>query len=61
MADRETIVETGGGGAGIIAGIVIVALIVVLFFVLFSNGTGGSGTVDIDVPAVTVDVQPDGQ
>jgi hypothetical protein len=62
MADRETIIETGGGGAsaGIIAGIIIVAVVVVAFFLFFNNG-GGSGTVDVDVPAVTVDVAPDGQ
>lgn len=62
MADRETIIETrGGSGAGIIAGIVIVALLVVAFLVFFNNGTGGSGSVDVDVPAVNVDVVPDGQ
>jgi hypothetical protein len=61
MADRETIIETGGGsGAGIIGGIVVVALLVLGFF-LFVNNNGGGGTVDVDVPAVTVDVQPDGQ
>ncbi|HEV7275167.1 MAG TPA: hypothetical protein VGN80_02660 [Devosiaceae bacterium] len=62
MADRETIIETrSDSGAGIIAGIVVVALLVVAFFVFFNNGTGGSSTVDVDVPAVSVDVAPDGQ
>jgi hypothetical protein len=63
MADRETIIETGGGGgsAGIIAGIIIVALVVVGFFLFVNNNGGSSGTVDVDVPAVNVDVQPDGQ
>jgi hypothetical protein len=61
MADRETIVTTGGGSAGLIAGIVIVAVLVIAFFVFFNNGNAGSGTVDIDVPAVSVDVVPDGQ
>jgi hypothetical protein len=62
MADRETIVETrSGGGAGIIAGIVIVALLVVGFLVFFNNGNGGSAGVDVDVPAVNVDVVPDAQ
>lgn len=62
MADRETIIDTGGGSgsAGIIAGIVIVALVVLGFF-LFVNNNGGTRTVDVDVPAVSVDVQPDGQ
>jgi hypothetical protein len=62
MADRETIIETGGGGgsAGIIAGIVIVALVVLGFFLFFNNNPG-TRTVDVDVPAVSVDVQPDSQ
>ncbi len=60
-----TIIENGGGGgggmgAGIIAGIVLVAVLVIGFFV-FVNNTGGSRTVDIDVPKVNVDVVPDGQ
>jgi hypothetical protein len=61
MADRETIIDTGGGGGAgaIIAGILIVAVLVIAFFVFFNNG--GSRTVDVDVPAVTVDVAPDGQ
>jgi hypothetical protein len=63
MADRETIIETGdGGAAGIVAGLIIVALIVVgLFFYFGANSGGGSRTIDLDVPAVTVDVAPDGQ
>lgn len=62
MADRETIIETGdGGAAGIVAGLLIVALLVVGFFFFFSNNRSGSQTIDIDVPAVTVDVKPDGQ
>lgn len=61
MADRETIIETGGGmGTGVIAGIVIVALLVLGYF-LFVNHNGGGRTVDVDVPAVSVNVQPDGQ
>jgi hypothetical protein len=60
MANRDTIIETGDGGAGaIVAGVVIVALIVLGFF-LFANNNGGTRTLDVDVPAVTVDVQPDG-
>lgn len=57
-----TIIDNGGGGsgAGILAGIVIVLLVVVGFFV-FANMHGGSGTVDVDVPKVKVDVVPDGQ
>lgn len=62
MADRETIIETGdGGAAGIVAGLLLVALIVVGFFFFFGMNRSGSQTVDIDVPAVTIDVTPDGQ
>lgn len=61
MVDRETIIETGdGGAAGIVAGLVIVALVVVGFLFFFGTG-GGSQTIDLDVPAVTVNVAPDGQ
>jgi hypothetical protein len=62
MADRETIIETGGGGSGaaVIGGVALVALVLAMFF-LFFNQNGGSRTVDVDVPAVTVDVTPDGQ
>ncbi|WP_055045551.1 hypothetical protein [Devosia sp. A16] len=58
-----TIIDNGGGGSsgiGIIAGIIVVVLLVVGFFV-FVNPNGGSRTVDVDVPKVTVDVKPDGQ
>jgi hypothetical protein len=62
MADRETIIETGdGGAAGIIAGLIVVALIVIGFFFYFGVNGGGSQTIDLDVPAVTIDVTPDGQ
>ena len=62
MADRETIIETGGGsGIAMIAGIIF-AVVVVLGVLWFLNNNGGSsGTVDVDVPAVSVDVKPDGQ
>ncbi len=63
MADRETIIETrsGGGVVGVIAGIVCVLLVVFGVMLFLNNTGGGSGTVDIDVPAVNVDVVPDGQ
>ena len=62
MVDRETIIETGdGGAAGIVAGLLIVALLVVGFFFFFGLNRSSSQTIDIDVPAVTVDVTPDGQ
>lgn len=62
MADRETIIETGdGSAAGIVGGMLLVAAIVVgiIFFIGASNS--GSKTIDLDVPAVTVNVTPDGQ
>ena len=62
MVDRETIIETGdGGAAGIVAGLLVVALIVVGFFFYFGTNNSGSQTIDLDVPAVTVNVTPDGQ
>jgi len=63
MMERETIIETGdGGAAGVVAGLLVVVAVVVALFVFFgmNNGNGGR-TIDIDVPAVTVDVTPDGQ
>lgn len=62
MTDRETIIETGdGGAAGIVAGLLVVALVVVGFFFFFSMNRSGMQTIDIDVPAVSVKVTPDGQ
>ena len=61
--DRETvIVDRGGSGTGgVIIGIIVaLALIAIVYLVFFNNG-GGGGTVDVDVPAVSVDVVPDGQ
>ena len=61
--DRETvIVDRGGSGtAGIIIGIVVAIAAIAIAYLVFFNNDGGSGTVDIDVPAVSVDVVPDGQ
>lgn len=64
MAYRGTetvIVDRGGSGAGIIAGVVIVALVVLGFFLFFNGNQSGGGTIDVDVPAVSVNVTPDGQ
>ena len=63
MTDRETVIVDRGsrGSTGIILTIVIV-LLAIGAFILFTNMNRGSGgTLDIDVPAVTVDVTPDGQ
>jgi hypothetical protein len=63
MADRETIIETDGGGSSValIAGIVFAVVVVLGILWYLNNSGGGSGTVDVDVPAVSVDVTPDGQ
>ena len=62
MVDRETIIETGdGGAAGVVAGLLIVALIVVGLFFFFGMNRPGSKTIDLDVPAVTMTVTPDGR
>lgn len=60
VQEHETHIVDDGGSSGVIAGIVIVALLVLASFLLF-NWNGGSRTVDIDVPALTVDEHPDGQ
>ena len=57
MADRETIIDTGGGGGGAGIGIIVAVLIVVLLiaggFLVF-NHSGSSSSVTLDVPKVTV-------
>jgi hypothetical protein len=58
--DRETVIVDRGAGGIIISVIVAVALVVIAYLVFFNNN-GGGGTVDVDVPAVSVDVTPDGQ
>lgn len=55
--ERETVVETGGGGgSGLIAGIVAAILVALLAFWVFGGAlTGGDGgSVTVDVPKVTV-------
>ena len=61
MPDRETIIETGDGGAAVIAGMLAVVMIVVVAFSYFGIGHGTTKTIDIDVPKITVGVTPDGQ
>ncbi|RYE85693.1 MAG: hypothetical protein EOP19_08845 [Hyphomicrobiales bacterium] len=62
MADRETIIETRGSSfPAILAGIVFAVVVVLGVLWFLNNSGGGSRTVDVDVPAVTVDVKPDGQ
>ena len=63
--DRETVIVDRGSrssaGSIIIGLIVAIALIAIAYLVFFANNGGGGGTVDVDVPAVSVDVAPDGQ
>ena len=62
MADREFIQTDDGGAAGVAIGLLaVVAIVIALFFVFGMSSSSGGRTIDIDVPAVTVDVQPDGQ
>lgn len=62
MADRETIIETGdGGAAGIVAGLVVVALVVVGLFFFSGVNNSGRQTIDLDVPALAGNVTSDGQ
>ena len=60
--DRETvIVDRGGSGASAIIGIVVVVALLLIGYLVFFNGERTGGSVDVDVPAVSVDVVPDGQ
>lgn len=57
MADRETIIDTGGGDGGAGVGVIVAVLIVVLLiaggFLVFSH-SGNSSAVTLNVPKVTV-------
>lgn len=61
MADRETIIDTGGGdggmGAGMIAAIVIVVLLLIAGGYLVFNHTNSGTAVTLDVPKVTVNTK----
>ena len=62
--ERETVVvdrPSSSSPIGIIVGILVVALIILGLLWMFGGLGGGSGSVDVDVPAVNVDVVPDGQ
>ena len=60
--DRETvIVDRGGSGAGAVVGVVVVVALLLIGYLVFFNGEPTGGSVDVDVPAVNVDVVPDGQ
>ena len=56
MADRETIIDVGGGdggATGIVIAAIIVALLVAGGFLVFSH-TGDRSSVTLDIPKVTV-------
>jgi len=62
MPDRETIIDTGGGGdggmgAGMIAGIIIVVLLLIAGGYIVFNHSGSGSTVTLDVPKVTVNTK----
>ena len=63
--ERETIVTNSGGNSGGVIAAILGAIVLVLLVLWLVNGglnfnrTPAGGTVDIDVPAVTV--TPDGQ
>lgn len=63
--DTETVIVDGGRGggsaAGLIAGIVIALLVIGGLIWYFNGHAGTGGTVDVDVPAVSINVTPDGQ
>lgn len=62
--DTETVIvdRKSGTGSGVIIGLVVAVLLLIGAYFLFFNGSnGGGGTIDVDVPAVSVDVVPDGQ
>ncbi|SFZ82262.1 hypothetical protein SAMN02983003_0972 [Devosia enhydra] len=63
IPERETvIVERGGGGAAVILAVVVILAAIGIGYIFLANNNGGaSGTLDVDVPAVSVDVVPDGQ
>lgn len=62
VRDRDTvIVDRGGGGAGAVIAVIVILALLGVGYLLFFNGGRSGGTVDVDVPAVSVDVVPDGQ
>ena len=56
MADRETIITSGGdNGSGILVAIAVLVVIAIGAYSLFFNQPGNApSTVTVDVPAVTV-------
>lgn len=61
--DRETIIvdRSNGGTAAVVAIIALLAVLGIGYLIFFNGGNGGSQTLDVDVPAVNIDVVPDGQ
>ncbi len=61
MADRETIIGAGdGGAAAMLAATLIVALVAIGSFYYFGIGHSSDATVDIKVPQAIVHVTPAG-
>ena len=61
--DRETVIVDRGrsGATSLIIGLIVAIALIAIAYLVFFNNNGGGGTVDVDVPAVSVDVAPDGQ
>lgn len=59
MMERETIIETGdGGAAGFIAGMVLVAIVAIALFMYFGGRGGDTFPLTQPAPAVTINVTP---
>lgn len=59
--ERTVVVERSSGGGAFAAIGIILALFVAIVLAYLVLSQSGGGTLDIDVPAVSVDVVPDGQ
>ncbi len=55
MADRETIIETGGdNGSGVLVAIAVLVIIAIGAYFLFFNRPGSApSSVTVEIPAVT--------
>jgi hypothetical protein len=52
--------RSGGPGAGFIAVIVLAVVVVIGFLWFFTGNRNAGGNIEVDVPAVSVSVQPGG-
>jgi hypothetical protein len=62
MPVRETvIVEAGVNPMSVVAGILFAVSMVFVGYLVFFGSDGNRGTATLDVPAISVDVVPDGR